>query len=757
MESLRKKALQIGKDTAFSASEAADAIDGLLKAGVSIPDVLNGGAEAVTNLAAATGADLATSTDIAVAALNSFHLSAKDLKKVVDQMTGAVNGSAADIGDFKEALAQSSSTAAQSGESFSDLAFAIAAMANSGVKGSDAGTSLKQMMVTLLNPTNKAKEAMKDLGLWTEKGGNAFINSEGKLRPFNEIVKLLRDHTKGLTDAQKTQAFATIGGTDAMRAYSIMAGLTDKQQKLLNDSISKTDAGGVAKTRMDNLKGSWEQFKGSLETAEIIIGEKVIPIIKRLVDNATAWINNTLIPAIDTLTGWWRKNKDTVTDLAKVFLETFKPAAKDAKKATDDLSTAQDKLSNKFTDLAILAGNLIQWWIETRINTVELMRATYNLLVAFGFIINAIDRVSGGSGHAGDALVRFGRDGRRVADRDLAHLREQLRKTKEDLAALKNKRLSVSASLKLNFSPSFTQKDWVAVRAKAGRMHTGGPVGGRPSGRDSQLRWLDPDEHVWTGKEVAAAGGHSRIEQWRKDVLRGSVPWMAAGGPVGTIGNMVGAISKVQNAGVSAIMKLGLTGLLRAFADFFGATGAGGLPGFAALGKQMAATLYHWVGSQWAALFKLGMGESGWRNTAQNPRSTAFGIGQFLNSTWAMVGMVKTLNPGKQILGFLKYIKLIYGDPIRAFAAWSSRIPHWYGKGLAATLFTKPTLIGVGEAGPETVSITPGRNGAGGMTLVIEGGIQIYGMKDAADVKRAVQEPDVWGKLIRAFKQKRTS
>lgn len=97
-----------------------------------------------------------------------------------------------------------------------------------------------------------------------------------------------------------------------------------------------------------------------------------------------------------------------------------------------------------------------------------------------------------------------------------------------------------------------------------------------------------------------------------------------------------------------------------------------------ALGQKLAAT-YGWgTGNEWNALDNLVMGESGWDNTAQNPSSTAYGIGQFLNTTWSTVGGTKTSNPTVQIKLMLAYIKMVYGDPVNAWNKWQSRSPHWY-------------------------------------------------------------------------------
>jgi hypothetical protein len=139
----------------------------------------------------------------------------------------------------------------------------------------------------------------------------------------------------------------------------------------------------------------------------------------------------------------------------------------------------------------------------------------------------------------------------------------QLDKIQARVDKLRGKDIPISASLKLNFSPTFTQKDWVNVRLLAGRMAQGGPVlGPGPRGRDSELRWLAPGEHVWTDREVLAAGGHRAMERWRRAVLTGRIPELARGGPVERIDAQTRNVNKVQAWGTARRMDAGLTKLL---------------------------------------------------------------------------------------------------------------------------------------------------------------------------------------------------
>jgi tape measure domain-containing protein len=156
-----------------------------------------------------------------------------------------------------------------------------------------------------------------------------------------------------------------------------------------------------------------------------------------------------------------------------------------------------------------------------------------------------------------------------------------------------------------------------------------------------------------------------------------------------------GALGKLGQAGSSPFAKMiaaaplklvdGAIGFLSKKASgIFGGVGGGSSVAGSAnarLGQALAQSLYGWIGGQWTALNSLIQGESGWRNTAQNPTSTAYGIFQFLNSTWAGVGATKTSDPRGQIIAGLRYIKQAYGSPANAYAKWLSRSPHWYDQG----------------------------------------------------------------------------
>jgi TP901 family phage tail tape measure protein len=291
-------ALQLGKDTSFSASEAANGIEELAKAGVSLRDIMGGAAAASLNLAAAGGISVAESATIASNAMNTFSLTGSDMAHVADQIAGAANASAIDVHEFGFSLSSVGAVAATVGLSLDDTATSIAVLGQAGLKGSDAGTSLKTMLLNLTPSTKTAKAEMEQLGIVTADGANQFFDATGKAKSMAEIAGVLQNATKGLTEQQKLQALQTMFGTDAIRAAAIMARVGAAGFEDMAASIGKVSAADVANQRLDNLAGSVEKLKGTMEVASITIGEKFTPVLKRIVDGANELLSSAM-PAID--------------------------------------------------------------------------------------------------------------------------------------------------------------------------------------------------------------------------------------------------------------------------------------------------------------------------------------------------------------------------------------------------------------------------------------------------------------------------
>lgn len=294
LELLRKKALQLGADTAFSASEAAMAMEELAKAGVSLPDILNGAADAAVALAAAGGVSLPEAAILASDAMASFALSAADMMDVADLIAGAANASSIDMGQFGLSLKAVGAVAHLVGISFADTATAIALMGKMGIKGSDAGTSLKTMLMNLNPSTKKQTTLMSELGIVTADGSNRFFDAAGNAKGLADISQILQDSLAGQTKQQKLATLETLFGSDAIRAAAILSDQGAAGFNNMADAMGKVSAADVAKTRLDNAAGAIEQLKGSAETLAITFGTLLLPAIKRLAQFLTElanWLN----------------------------------------------------------------------------------------------------------------------------------------------------------------------------------------------------------------------------------------------------------------------------------------------------------------------------------------------------------------------------------------------------------------------------------------------------------------------------------
>lgn len=303
MAQLRQKALDLGRDTKYSASEAASAMEELVKAGVAVPDVVNGAADAVVALAAAGEVELPEAAAIAANAMNQFNLTAEQTSKVADLIAGSANASAIDVSDFGMSMAQAGAVANLVGLSFDDTAVAITAMGNAGIKGSDAGTSLKTMLMRLTPTTEGQAKAMRELGIITEDGTNQFYDAQGNVKSLADVAGVLEGALAGMSAEQRQATLTTLFGSDAIRAAAVIAEEGADGIASLTTEIGKISAEDVAEKRMDNLAGSIEKFKGSLDTLLITTGSPFLGFLRGIVDWATRGLNLLASPPAG-LTDW---------------------------------------------------------------------------------------------------------------------------------------------------------------------------------------------------------------------------------------------------------------------------------------------------------------------------------------------------------------------------------------------------------------------------------------------------------------------
>lgn len=290
MEQLGNLAQEMGQKTAFSATEAAMGIEELIKAGLTVEQIINGGLDGALNLAIAGNLQLADAAEIASTALNAFRDDNLSVVDAANILAGAANASATNVSEMQYGLAQVSAVASGVGLSFQDTATALAAFAQNGLKGSDAGTSLKTMLQNL-QPTTKDQIALfKNLGLMAADGTNAFYDLNGEIRGMDEIAGILQNALKDMTDQQRAFALETIFGSDAVRAGNILYKEGADGLNAMWDAMSKVTAADVAATKMDTLIGAFNEFTSSVETIGIRIGEDFLPILSQVVRQVTGVI-----------------------------------------------------------------------------------------------------------------------------------------------------------------------------------------------------------------------------------------------------------------------------------------------------------------------------------------------------------------------------------------------------------------------------------------------------------------------------------
>lgn len=285
MEQLRTAALNAGRDTAFSAKEAADAEGELVKAGVSVKDVLSGGLTGALDLAAAGQLSLADAATISANAMNTFNLKGSDVPHIADVLAAGANKSAADVKELSYAMQQGGLVAAQTGLSFEDTTAVLSAFADRGLAGADAGTSLKTMLERLNNPTTAARDLMNSLGI-------SAYDVNGKFVGIQNVAGQLHDKLGGLTDAQRNQTLATIFGSDAIRSATVLYSLGADGLKGYTDAVNDSGAAGrMASAQLDNLSGDLHQLKGSLDTVLIQSGGGANSVLRDMAQGLTAVVN----------------------------------------------------------------------------------------------------------------------------------------------------------------------------------------------------------------------------------------------------------------------------------------------------------------------------------------------------------------------------------------------------------------------------------------------------------------------------------
>lgn len=267
MNQLRQAAIDAGADTIYSATESADAINELGKAGLSASDILSGGLSGALNLAASDGMAVGDAAELMSTTLKQFNLTGAESTQVADALAAGAGKAVGSAHDLGLALNQAGLVANSMGVSMQETTGTLAAFANAGMIGSDAGTSLKTMLQRLASPTDKAQTLMDELGINVYDANGKFIGLAG-------AAGQLQNGLSGLSQQERNAALNTIFGADAVRAANVLyeqgAEGIDDWTKAVSQSGYAAD---LAAKKNDNLKGDLENLSGSFESLMISLGE----------------------------------------------------------------------------------------------------------------------------------------------------------------------------------------------------------------------------------------------------------------------------------------------------------------------------------------------------------------------------------------------------------------------------------------------------------------------------------------------------
>lgn len=301
MAALTAKAKEMGATTAFSASESAEAMKYMAMAGWKTADMTEGIA-GIMNLAAASGEDLAATSDIVTDGLTAFGMAAKESGRFADVMAATSSNANTNVALMGETFKYCASTAGAMGYSIEDISVAIGIMGNAGIKGSMAGTTLKNTIANLAKPTDAQAAVMQKLGI-------SLTDSSGNMKSFAEVMKNLRSSFSGLSETEKAAAATTIAGKQSMAGLLTIVNASaedfDKLTAAINGSSGSAEE--MAAKMLDNLNGQITLLKSAIEGIAITIGNKLLPYIKTAVSwvqKAADYINNLSDAQVNNILKW---------------------------------------------------------------------------------------------------------------------------------------------------------------------------------------------------------------------------------------------------------------------------------------------------------------------------------------------------------------------------------------------------------------------------------------------------------------------
>lgn len=315
MDQLRAAAIEAGASTVYSASDSADAINDLGKAGMSVTDILTGGLSGALNLAASDGMAVGDAAEYMANALSMFHLKGSQASQVADTLAAGAGKAVGNVSDFGEALNNCGAQANSFGMNVQETTGVLALFAQNGTIGAEAGTQLNSMLMKLAAPSAEASNTMKELGISAYDAQHHFVG-------MANFAGQLQKAEKNLTDEQRNQANATIFGSYAIKAANYLYEAGESGVNKWTKAVSESGyAAEQAAAKNNNLKGDLENLSGSMESLMISVGEGAQGPLRKMVQGL-----DTLVDTFSGLPSGAQQTLVVMASLAGVFGAVHKAA-----------------------------------------------------------------------------------------------------------------------------------------------------------------------------------------------------------------------------------------------------------------------------------------------------------------------------------------------------------------------------------------------------------------------------------------------
>jgi len=394
-EQLAAKASEMGRTTMFTASQAGEALEYMAMAGWKTKDMV-AGLDGIMALAAASGEDLGTTSDIVTDALTAFGREAGESGRLADIMAAASSNANTNVAMMGETFKYAAPVAGALGYSMEDTSLAIGLMANAGIKASQAGTSLRAGLTNLVKPSKQASDAM-------EKYGISVTDTDGKMLTFHDLMLHLKDRLGGLSESEQAAAVAAIFGKNAMSGWLAVINSSDSDFDNLTSAIYNSEgaASRMADTMNDNLQGKIALFNSAVEGLGIALYNYFSGPLQSVVEIATGFINGIT----DLLT-------PQKTELES-FIDSVKKSNEEVEKsiqhAQQTVTTAENKVAEmevykqEFSDILDKCGQF---------NKIDLGDGYYRIVDTTGRTIEEGFKPLGESATTTEDIIKmFGKDG----------------------------------------------------------------------------------------------------------------------------------------------------------------------------------------------------------------------------------------------------------------------------------------------------------------------------------------------------------